>query len=541
MASSSEGEAAAAYDDDFEDEDCEDASDNDEVQAFAKEPSYPEEAAKAAASSVPERPPRPPVPEEPSPREALPDRVEHRHAAAPVEKVSRISRLGSGAMLGDGLSRVDGRQEEPESGRTFASAPSSGRRVVRGKISVSSEDVRPGTGDSGVTSPPVKDSRPLWLRDEKVQPAMPQRPDADLPELPEPGRGPARRARPGAGADGANGTGADDPRKVKRLQQEIQRLSQRLAESEMYSAQDDGLPKFTLEEVEVGNMIAQGGFASVHIASWQSTPCALKKIFDPVLTDELKAEFENEVRMLRRLRHPNVVTLMAVCRKPPALSILTELVPGGSLYDLMHCPGSRSRDAPRAEPLVLLPLIRQAGAALAYLHAMMVIHRDIKSQNVLLTEGSRPVAKLCDFGLARMRSELCTGSMQWAGTAPYMAPELFQKRRYDQSVDVFAFGTMIWEVASGEIPHANMDVADIAHRAATKEFAGLAVPHSWPKQLKTLLRSTLSVPCSRLQRFHNTQVLSCTSKGRACRVTQSFARDHLPCPFSRSSLPTRAA
>lgn len=287
---------------------------------------------------------------------------------------------------------------------------------------------------------------------------------------------------------------ADGDRKLKRLQQEIQRLTQRLKEAELFSAQDDGLPRFALEEVEVGCQIAQGGFSSVHHAVWRCTPCAIKKIFDPVITEELLQEFENEVRMLRRLRHPNVVTLMAVCRQPPALSILTEYVGGGSLFDLLHGPPhSKVAHGPSCEPGALLPVVQQAAAALAYLHAMLVVHRDIKSQNVLLTEGPSPCAKLCDFGLARMCSELCTGTMQWAGTAAYMAPELFAKRRYNEMVDVFAFGVMIWEVMSTEIPHANLDPVDIAHRVQHKEAAGLTISHSWSKSLKSLLRSTLMV------------------------------------------------
>merc|ERR1711879_271552 len=116
-----------------------------------------------------------------------------------------------------------------------------------------------------------------------------------------------------------------------------------------------------------------GGFCSVHTATWRGTPCAVKKIFDPVITEELRAEFENEVRMLRRMRHPNVVTIMAVCRVPPALSILTELVAGGSLFDLLHGPpvsASMARNRPEVEPAVLMPLVRESAAALAYLHAM---------------------------------------------------------------------------------------------------------------------------------------------------------------------------
>lgn len=303
---------------------------------------------------------------------------------------------------------------------------------------------------------------------------------------------PRREFDADAGGNGGSG-GGDAERKVKRLQQEVQRLSQRLKEADLWS-QDDMLPKFILEEVEVGCQIAQGGFSSVHHAIWRSTPCALKKIFDPVITEELKSEFENEVRMLRLLRHPHIVCLMAVCRVPPALSILTEHIAGGSIFELLHGgPSFSKRFAIKAEPPAVLPMIHQAAGAVAYMHAMSVVHRDIKTQNVLLTEGSRPIAKWCDFGLARLRSELCTGTMQWAGTACYMAPELFTKRKYNEMVDVFAFGTMIWEVASTEIPHANMDPPDIANRVQSKDGACLPVVHAWPKSLKTLLRTTLAV------------------------------------------------
>jgi serine/threonine protein kinase len=295
-------------------------------------------------------------------------------------------------------------------------------------------------------------------------------------------------------ADARLGTADGGDRKIKRLQQEIQRLTARLKEAELFSSQDEGLPVFNLDEVEVGVQIGQGGFSSVHQAHWRSTPCSLKKIFDPVITDELKSEFENEVKMLRRLRHPNVIIIMAVCRVAPALSILTEFVGGGSLFELLHGPPhTRKRNSIDCEPSSLLPVMRQTSAALAFLHAMLVAHRDIKSHNVLLTPGQFPVAKLCDFGLARPVSELCTGTMQWAGTPSYMAPELFDKRRYTEAVDIFAFGVMLWEVMSTEIPHYNMEPADIAHRVKTKDAAGLPLQHAWPKSLKALLKTSMAV------------------------------------------------
>eukprot|EP00931_Biecheleriopsis_adriatica_P080451 TRINITY_DN53798_c0_g1_i1.p1 TRINITY_DN53798_c0_g1~~TRINITY_DN53798_c0_g1_i1.p1 ORF type:complete len:573 (+),score=127.70 TRINITY_DN53798_c0_g1_i1:53-1720(+) len=528
MASSNSEGDGGDYDDDFEVEEEVASEASDEDAQGDKEVLSLEVSAEAVEAAAPPRPvpspsgrrPRRPRPADAAPAAAQEDgfasfasdlRGSQAGAEVPAARLSSASgTAGAGeAPLGRMGSFGEAFREDELGGRTISSSSSASRRLVRGKVSVAAED-RPGTGESHASgaapAPPVKDSRPLWLQhdDKARKPPSGSRLPLDADAWPEPPRSSAggSRARPsprperGAllGEDDERTGGADDARKIKRLQQEIQRLSQRVAEGEMYSVQDDGLPKFSLDEVEVGLMIAQGGFSSVHHASWQSTPCALKKIFDPVLTDELKAEFENEVRMLRRLRHPNVVTLMAVCRTPPALSILTEFVAGGSLYEVLHSPpSSRPRGAPDCEPGIMLPMVRQAASALAYLHAMMVVHRDIKSQNVLLTEGNRPQAKICDFGLARMRSELCTGSMQYAGTAPYMAPELFAKKRYDEKVDVFAFGTMIWEVVSTEIPHANLDAPDIAHRVTHKDVAGLPLVHSWPKSLKSLLRSTLSV------------------------------------------------
>lgn len=413
--------------------------------------------------------------------------------------------------------------------RTGSAGSSNGGRVVRGKVSVGSDE-RPSTGDSGPSpqgsATAAKPAVPMWLQFGNSRPSHSSECNSLLdnkqPASWARGDGGGRGARPGSGRASrpplssgdhfgdrdrravggvrdcsptprSGEPDADAERKVKRLQQEVQRLSQRLKEADLFSGQDDMLPKFTLEEVEVGCQIAQGGFSSVHHAVWRSTPCALKKIFDPVITDELRSEFENEVRMLRMLRHPHIVCLMAVCRVPPALSVLTEVIGGGSLFELLHQPSYQQRFCIKADPPSVLPVVHQAATALTYMHTMSVAHRDIKSQNVLLTEGTRPVAKLCDFGLARMVSELCTGTMQWAGTACYMAPELFAKKKYTEMVDVFAFGTMLWEVASTEIPHANMDPADIAHRVQKQDGACLPVVHSWPKSLKAALKATMAV------------------------------------------------
>ena len=92
-------------------------------------------------------------------------------------------------------------------------------------------------------------------------------------------------------------------------------------------------------------------------------------------------------------------------------------------------------------------IVHQVVSSIAYLHEHDVVHRDIKSHNFLVDENL--TVKLCDFGLARNKEVLNRGSMQFSGTPIYMAQELFLKKSYDQSVDIFALGTLLYEIYTG--------------------------------------------------------------------------------------------
>ena len=160
--------------------------------------------------------------------------------------------------------------------------------------------------------------------------------------------------------------------------------------------------------------------------------------------------------MLAKYRHPNIVLLVGICSVPPNLAIVTEFVEGGSLYDLLH----KKKKAVSKEDK--RKIVRQMLSSIAFLHEHDIVHRDIKSHNFLVEENL--TTKLCDFGLARHRDLLNQGSMQFSGTPIYMAPELFLKKSYDQSVDIFALGTLLYEIYTGDIPYYGLDPADIKDR-----------------------------------------------------------------------------
>lgn len=102
-----------------------------------------------------------------------------------------------------------------------------------------------------------------------------------------------------------------------------------------------GVREITLQDLEIAEQIGQGGFSVIHRGYLNGTPVAIKKIFDPRLTDELLAEIQNEIVMQSILRHPNIALLMGVIPQIPNIVIVFEHVAQGSLFNLLHMKKSK--------------------------------------------------------------------------------------------------------------------------------------------------------------------------------------------------------
>lgn len=240
---------------------------------------------------------------------------------------------------------------------------------------------------------------------------------------------------------------------------------------------------FAVHEVELGEMINQGGFSIVQRGVWRGANVAVKLIVDPIITSELLEEFENEVNMLAYLRHPNTILLMGVNMEPPHLAIMTEYASRGSLFEFLH----KSREQLSEERKT--HIVKQVAQVFEFYHYSGVTHRDLKSLNVLLDANFN--VKICDFGLARFQSELNRGRMQFSGTPSYMAPELFKKQAIDGKVDVFAFGTLLWEVFVRRVPYDGIEPGDIKERVLKGDHA-LSLHISMPRQVETLVQACRS-------------------------------------------------
>ena len=156
-------------------------------------------------------------------------------------------------------------------------------------------------------------------------------------------------------------------------------------------------------------------------------------------------QLQNEVTILKKIRHPNTIQLYALCETPQVIHIVTEYVPDGALLHEIFKRGTfNSKNTQN--------IIYQLLCTLDYLHAMGVVHRDIKPDNILLTSTRSLQIKLADFGISKIFEDtvkLSTGG----GTPPFMAPEMFSDQPYHgKPVDIWSVGVLTYKLLCGVLP-----------------------------------------------------------------------------------------
>ena len=278
--------------------------------------------------------------------------------------------------------------------------------------------------------------------------------------------------------------------KCKKLEAEINRLKNM---KETMNAKNllHFINKISFNSLGLGKKIGQGGFSEIYESQWLGIPVAVKVIFDPKITEALLEEFNNEIEKLFILRHPYIIQLYGITDKEKSqkLAVIMELAPKGSLFDYLH-------KNPKTKNNLSLDfknkIAKQLICAMAYIHSRGYVHRDLKTQNILLDKNLD--MKMCDFGLTKLKSELNSGSGQFAGTPCYMAPELFDRKFYDDKVDVFAFGTVLWEIYTQKVPYSNCDAMEIKQKVIKGEE--LICSSIVPKQIANLIQKCRSVKAS---------------------------------------------
>ena len=234
----------------------------------------------------------------------------------------------------------------------------------------------------------------------------------------------------------------------------------------------------------LGHAIGEGGMGVVYrgwlyynpagrFANVPPHPIAVK-LLHPQLQGKARARklFMREATALARLSHPNIVHFFGLSDFEGQLALVMELVHGESLSELIA--RVRTESASRRAPLPALPLAQawhyfaQLLGALASIHAFGILHRDIKSSNVLVRGDG--VIKVTDFGIAQVPAEEArnTGGMA-PGTGAYMSPEQVLNQPLDPRTDLYSAAIVLYEMLTGVTPFDSPDRSELMVRAAQIE------------------------------------------------------------------------
>jgi TolB-like protein/Tfp pilus assembly protein PilF/predicted Ser/Thr protein kinase len=244
------------------------------------------------------------------------------------------------------------------------------------------------------------------------------------------------------------------------------------------------------------SQLGVGGMGEVYLArdSRLGRKVALKFLPED-LTDEDRVErFKREARAASALNHPNVATIYDIGEASGAVYIAMEYVEGQTL-------GARIARQP-FDPTEMVDIVTQIANALDEAHTRGITHRDIKPDNIMLTE--RGQAKVLDFGLAKVRPSSEDALSKFAakqtapgmvmGTVQYMSPEQALGRPLDHRTDIFSLGVVMYEMAAGRLPFRGATPSEMVDQIVHAEPVSIAIArpdYYAPPELEPMIRKCL--------------------------------------------------
>ena len=201
-----------------------------------------------------------------------------------------------------------------------------------------------------------------------------------------------------------------------------------------------------LEDITLGAQIGRGAYSEVFRGTYAGADVAVKRMV--VAKKDLERHLMSELEMLRSMSSPYLIRYIGVAFEPTSATsrnvyIVTEFMGGGDLRSILASSAKLSWG-------LRVRLARDVARGIAVLHGADVVHRDIKTENILLDDEWRVV--LADYGFARKARMGVQTAMTIAGTDEFMAPELLFGDPYDERADVFSFGVVLWELITRRIP-----------------------------------------------------------------------------------------
>ena len=227
--------------------------------------------------------------------------------------------------------------------------------------------------------------------------------------------------------------------------------------------------KVSKSALTFGDEIGIGGFSTVYKATWRQE-VAVKRlhIFQP-----------NEVEIMSKLNHPNIVRLLGVVQEKPDFYLILEFCNGGSLREYLD-----KRKGERLPANQLYDWMKQAALPIQYLQKMGVVHKDIKSPNYLVAEGN--ILKLTDFGISKELQATMSNATESA-SCQWMAPELMKEMILSPTYDIFSYGVIVWELFTTDTPFKGLEPQVVVMRVCGDNQRP-PIPADCPKHVADLIR-----------------------------------------------------
>ena len=228
-----------------------------------------------------------------------------------------------------------------------------------------------------------------------------------------------------------------------------------------------------MADIEYGRVLGGGGSGTVYHGFWKS-----KGIQVALKTVKISPE-KCDARIMAELgEHPNIISFFGFAHKYPETIIVTALATNGSLGDYLH----KQHQVPLVDQS--LKWAKQIAYGMAHMHKLHIVHRDLKSSNILFTNDME--VQLCDFGISRPMPNTTNVSKE-SGTWRWMAPEVAKKTQVNKACDVFSFSMVVWELMEHRIPFFDEDSEILA---SMQIISGKRPPFLsvWPKYLQDLIQ-----------------------------------------------------
>ncbi|XP_061427574.1 tyrosine-protein kinase ABL1 isoform X2 [Lethenteron reissneri] len=234
-------------------------------------------------------------------------------------------------------------------------------------------------------------------------------------------------------------------------------------------------------DITMRHRLGGGQYGDVYEGHWRryNLTVAVKTLKEDMMEVD---EFLTEAAVMKEIKHPNLVQLLGVCTREPPFYIVTEFMPRGNLLDYL-----RECDRDEVTAVVLLYMATQISSAMEYLERRNLIHRDLAARNCLV--GENHLVKVADFGLSRlMTSDIYTARAGAKFPIKWTAPESLAYNKFSIKSDVWAFGVLLWEIATyGMSPYPGIDLTQV-YDLLEKGYR-MEQPEGCPPKVYQLMRS----------------------------------------------------